>query len=171
MDERPACMSDAECVRLTALGGVPRVHDTSGIGRFPRVVVRVEVLCWWCREKHFADEVEACMAMERPVAAAQGDTSLSSTVRMPTFLKEFPELWEFLAKPSYKDGSQRQLGKISFGLNSGGIQLTLSDPSSSTYCSRNYPTLDDALLAFEVGLADGSLTWRPSGPPRGKKRP
>jgi hypothetical protein len=54
-------------------------------------------------------------------------------------------------------------------LVSGGLQMTITDPSSSAYCSRQFPTLDDALLAFEVGLGEGSLQWRASGPPRRPK--
>lgn len=111
------------------------------------------------------------MALERPkVADAVGSPS-SLTAKIPPWLSQFPELWEFLSKPYYKDGSTRQLGKISFGWSSGGVQMTLTDPSSSTYCSRLYPTFDDALLAFEVGLGEGSLTWRASGPLKTRRRP
>lgn len=171
LNERPACLSKEECVRLTALGGVPREHDTSAMGKpYPPIVIR-RILCWWCREMHSPDEVEACMAIERPKPVESNGSTLSLTAKMPPWLSQFPELWEFLSKPSYKDGTPRQLGKVSFGLNSGGIQMTLTDPSSSTYCSRNYPTMEDALLAFEVGLGDGSLTWRASGPQKTRKRP
>ena len=127
------------------------------------------VLCWWCRDYHPPNEVPACMALTRPVAA-KGDGSTSSlTVNMPEWLSQFPEIWEFLSKPLYKDGTPRQLGKVTLSLESGGVRMSLTDPSSCTYCSRQHPSLADALLAFEVGLSDGSLTWRASGPPKGKK--
>jgi hypothetical protein len=109
------------------------------------------------------------MAMQKPVIA-NGDVSTSSwTARMPPWLSQYPEIWEFLSKRSYKDGTPRQTGKVTLSLNSDGIQITLTDPSSSAYCSRSYPTLEDGLLALEVGLADSSLAWRASGPPKGKK--
>lgn len=169
--ECPDCLSLAEAVHLTALGGKVRPYFRDRDGKvLPGIVIR-RVLCWWCREYHDPAEVEACMAMPRPQAIANGDSLSSSIAKMPTWLSQYPELWEFLSKPSYQDGQSRQLGKISFGLNSGGIQVTLTDPSSSTYCSRAYQTLEDALLALEVGLGDGSLTWRPSGPPKARKRP
>jgi len=171
LNDCPACMTMEEAVRLTELGGRVREYFTSRGDRYLPAVVITRVLCWWCREYHSPAEVVTCMAMERP-RVVQGDGSPSSlTAKMPTWLSQYPELWEFLSRPSYKDGSPRQLGKISFGLNSAGIQMTLTDPSSSTYCSRAYSTIEDALLAFEVGLGDGSLTWRASGPVKARKRP
>lgn len=166
----PACMGVAEALRLTELGGKCRPYFRERDGSpSPGVVIR-SVLCWWCRARHPPAEVESCMAISRPVAVDNGSSSSSSNVKMPVWLSQFPELWEFLSKPSYKDGSPRQPGKISFGLNSGGIQVSLTDPSSATYCSRNYPTVEDALLALEVALSESSLTWRASGPPKGKAR-
>lgn len=171
MNECPSCMLMDECVKLTALGGKVREYFRDRDGRvLPGVVVR-RVLCWWCREYHPPEEVEACMAIERPKAVDNGASPSSSTVSPPMWLSQLPQLWEFLSKPSYKDGSPRQLGKISFGLNSAGVQMTLTDPSSATYCSRAYPTFDDALLAFEDGLESGHLTWRASGPPKGPRKP
>jgi len=169
--ECPDCMGIAEALHLTAMGGKVRPYFRDRDGRSLPGVEIIRVLCCFCREYHHPAEVEKCMAIERPVATGNGSASSSSPVKMPTFLKEFPELWEFLEKPSYKDGTPRQPGKISFGLSYGGIQVTLTDPSSSTYCSRNYPSVEDALLSLEVSLGDGSLTWRASGPLKGRKRP
>jgi len=169
--ECPDCMGMAEAVHLTALGGKVREYYRDRDGRVDPAVRIVRVLCWWCREYHPPEEVKACMAMARPKAVVNGDSTSSLIVKMPPWLSPFPEIWEFLSKPSYGDGTVRQLGKISFGLNSGGIQMTLTDPTSSTYCSRCFQTIEDGLLNFEVGLGDGSLTWKPSGPPKGRKRP
>lgn len=110
------------------------------------------------------------MALVRPVVEQENGSTLCSTVKIPPWLSQFPELWEFLSKPSYKDGAARQLGKVSLQLVSTGVQMTLTDPSASAYCCRQARTLDDALLLFEVGLQEGSLAWRASGPPRGKKK-
>jgi hypothetical protein len=164
-------MTMEEAVLLTKLGGIvrPYFRERDGLGNLGTVIARI--LCFWCREYHSPSEVEACMAMARPQPASNGDSTSSLSAKMPQWLSPFPEIWEFLSKPSYKDGTPRQLGKVSFGLNSGGLQMTLTDPTSSTYCSRCYQTMEDALLGFEVGLDDGSLTWKPSGPPKGRKRP
>ncbi len=166
-----ACLTEREKATLKRLGGVCRpgwqIPKRNSFGLcWPH-----DILCWWCRRMHPASEVATCMAIERPKPALDNGSTSSLTAKRPPWLSQFPELWEFLSKPSYKDGTPRQLGKVSFGLNSAGIQMTLTDPSSSTYCSRNYPTMEDALLAFELGLADGSLTWKASGPIKGRKRP
>lgn len=167
----PDCMTVARAIELTARGGKAREPFRDPDGHIEPGVRIVEVLCWWCRTMHSPAEVEACMAMPRPVAVT-GEGSLSSSIaKMPPWLSQFPEIWEFLSKPSYADGTPRQLGKVSLGLVSDGVQMTLTDPSSSTYCSRHYKTVEDALLGFEIGLKEGSLTWRASGPPRAKKRP
>lgn len=170
LNKCPACLTIAECQYLTSLGRKVREPFRDRDGRLcPGVVVR-SVLCWWCRERHSPDEVEKCMAIERPAALKGGGSTSCSTAKMPPWLSQYPELWEFLSKPSYRDGTPRQLGKISLGWSSDGIQVTLTDPSSSGYCSRHYPSLDDALGALEIGLVDQSLSWRASGPPKGKRR-
>lgn len=171
VDRRPAGLSWGEAIRLTALGGMVLPYFRDRDGRVDPVLVPEEILCWWCRDRHSPGEVVACMAIPRPQAVSNGDSTSSSIVKMPSWLSQLPEIWEFLSLASYKDGAPRQLGKVSLGLVSGGVQMTLTDPSSSTYCSRQFPSLDDALLAFELGLKDGSLTWRASGPQKGRRRP
>lgn len=169
VDERTAGEKMEEAIRLKALGGLERPPWKLLPGSdVPGVVIRV-VLCWWCRSQHDPAEVEACMAMPRPIPVGTNGSTSSLTAKMPSWLTQFPEVWEFLSKPSYADGKPRQLGKVSLGLVSDGIQMTLTDPSSSTYCSRHFPTVEDALLGFEIGLKDGSLSWKLSGPPKGKK--
>jgi hypothetical protein len=165
----PAGLSWEEAVYLTALGGKPRAPSWYDDQPEPGRVVVDRVLCWWCRKYHHPGEVERCMALERPVPLSGGDSTSSLIAKMPEWLSPFPELWEFLSKPLYKDGTPRQMGKVSLCLVSGGIQVTLTDPSSSTYCSRQYKNLEDALLELEVGLERGTLSWRASGPLRAKK--
>lgn len=169
--KRSASMSWVEAVYLTALGGKPRPDAWRDGAPVPGRVVVDRVLCARCRLYHHPDGVVQCMALEKPVVSCGEDSTSSSTVKMPAWLSQFPELWEFLSKPLYKDGAQRQLGKVSLCLVSGGVQITLTDPSSSTYCSRQYKSLEDGLLELEVGLDRGTLSWRASGPLRGKKRP
>jgi hypothetical protein len=169
--ECPACMTMAEAYHLKALGGKPREPFRDVNGHVPPGVVVRSILCWWCRTMHHPDEVDQCMAMQRPKAAV-GDGSTSSWIaKMPPWLTQFPEVWEFLSKGSYKDSTPRQLGKVSLCLVADGIQMTLTDPTSCTYCSRHFRTIEDALLGFEIGLGDGSLSWKASGPMKGRKRP
>ncbi len=171
LDKETSRLSWEDCVMLHGLGGVvrPPFRERDGVdvpaAHFDRI------LCHWCRFYHSPAEVATCMALERPKAATENGSTSSLTAKPPSWLSALPELWEFLSKPSYRDGAPRQLGKVSLGLVSGGIQMTLTDPTSSTYCSRQFPTLDEGLLAFEIGLGDGSLTWKASGPQRGRKRP
>jgi len=171
LDKDTARLTWQECVDLMALGGIVRPPFRERDGVHVPAVEPQRILCHWCRFYHSPAEVEACMALERPVPVEANGSTSSLTVKAPSWLSQLPELWEFLSKPSYRDGKPRQLGKVSVGLVSGGVQMTLTDPSSSTYCSRQFPTLDDALLAFELGLKEGSLQWKASGPQRGRKRP
>jgi hypothetical protein len=167
---RPARLTDSEWLEVWERGKLPREHfrPRDGCGDPPARIDRI--LCWWCRDFHSPDEVAACMALPRPVVANGQDLHSTLSAKIPPWLSQFPELWEFLSRPSYKDGAPRTVGKITLGLSSDGIQVTLTDPSSSAYCSRHYPSLEDALLALEVGLSENSLTWRASGPQRGKSR-
>ena len=169
LKRRPVSLTDEEWHTLHVAGTrwSPQFMPRDGFDAGPVPVPRV--LCLWCRSYHSPAEVPTCMAMPRPVPLSVDGSTSSLTATMPKWLSRFPELWEFLSKASYQGGAQRQLGKVSLGLVSDGIQMTLTDPSSSTYCSRHYPTLEEALLGFEAGLKDGSLPWKPSGPQRGKK--
>lgn len=166
---RPACLTDEEMSALLSAARKWEAHFRARDGAdIPPVVPRT-VLCMWCRLRHSPAEVDACMAMARPVPASANASTSSWIARMPPWLGPFPNLWEFLSKACYADGAPRQLGKVSLGLQSDGIQVTLTDPSSSTYCSRHYQSVEDALLGFEIGLGEGSLTWKASGPPKGRK--
>jgi hypothetical protein len=108
--------------------------------------------------------MEALMcAMLRPKTSTSANGSSSSSVSQCELLAPFSELWEFLTKGSYGDGTSRQTGQMSVKLGSGGLQVTLTDPTSATYCCQTATSLQDAFLALEVGLKDGSLAWRPSG--------
>lgn len=159
---RPASLTDEEWLALLATRfvdrGYLRARDGVDVGRAP---IRT-VLCPSCRERHSPGEVEACMAMVKPPVDARAGQSSSSSAKIGKLLAEYSEVWEFLTKPSYSDGSKRVTGKISLQSSSAGLTLTLSDPSSSQYCCLTLESLDDLLLAFEVGLRDNSLPWRVS---------
>ena len=114
-------------------------------------------------------EVLMC-AMLRPKTSPSASGTSSSSVSQCELLAPFSELWEFLTKGSYGDGTSRQTGQMSVKLGSGGLQVTLTDPTSATYCCQTATCLQDAFLALEMGLKDGSLAWRPSGYAKEQKK-
>lgn len=110
-----------------------------------------------------------CMALAKPQVRGKADASSTSTARMGGLLSQFSELWEFLSGNTYADGTPRLMGHLSLRCTLEGVQVTLTDPSSRSYSTRHAQTLDDALLALEVALKDGSLKWLPSAYGAGKK--
>jgi hypothetical protein len=90
-------------------------------------------------------------------------------VTIGRLLSDYSEFWAFLTITNYGDGSKRLAGRFSLQLTSGGLQGSLMDPTSNQYCSLIQTSLDDLLLAFEVGLRDNSLSWRPSNYGKTKK--
>jgi len=115
--------------------------------------------------------LEALMcAMLRPRTLMSANGQSASSVSQCELLAPFSELWEFLTKGSYGDGTSRATGQMSVKLGSGGLQVTLMDPTSATYCCLTATSLQDAFLGLEVGLKDGSLAWRPSGYAKEQKK-
>lgn len=110
-----------------------------------------------------------CMAMVEPSVSKKGTESSSSSAKMGGLLSQFSELWEFLSGTTYASGKKRQTGHLSLRLDAEGVKVTLTDPTSHSYCTRVAETLDDALLLFEVALKDGTLKWLPSSYGNGKK--
>lgn len=149
-----------------------RVRETVSLvdGRSYPSCRQVEQLCFRCLLRRGVDEETLCMALVRPVVVEENGSTSCLTAKMPPWLSQYPELWEFLSKPSYKDGKPRQLGKVSLQLVSTGVQMTLTDPSSSAYCCRQACGLKEAMELFEEGLATSSLVWRRSGPLKGKRK-
>jgi len=111
-----------------------------------------------------------CVALTKPNVESKAPVSSSSSLSPGQLLSGFAEIWEFLTKPTYRDGSQRHLGKVSLAVSSGGLQVTLTDVTSNSYCCVTAASLDDAFLALEVGLKDGNLPWRASSYDQGKKK-
>jgi hypothetical protein len=114
-------------------------------------------------------EVLMC-AMQRPKTSTSANGSSASSVSQCELLAAFSELWDFLTRNSYSDGTSRTTGQMSVKLGSGGLQVTLTDPTSATYCCLTATSLQDAFLGLEIGLKDGSLAWRPSGYAKEQKR-
>ncbi len=168
--KRTAFFDDPAWVEVYERGKLPRPDPPSGADReYPPPDVRdladLELLgrLLWRVE-------ELKCQMLRPTTSTSAIGSSGSVVNRCELLSAFSELWEFLTKASYSDGTPRQTGQMSLKLGSGGLQVTLTDPTSATYCCQTASSLQDAFLALEIGLKDNSLGWRPSGYAKEAKR-
>jgi len=103
-----------------------------------------------------------CMTLRKPTTLQDRNGSSSHAVSPGQLLAPFSSIWEFLTATSWEDGTSRIPGTLSLKLWSGALQVTLTDPSTGTYCCRSAATLDDVLLALEVALQDDTANWRKS---------
>ncbi len=166
---RPLTLTNEEWFTVFNRGKCPRegFRPRDGLDVPP---VDVSDLLFQRALSHLRRRVEQlCMALQKPSTSRCTDGQSSSTAHPGQMLSQFSELWEFLSRSAYADGSTRIPGTISLKCASAGIQVTLTDPSSSSYCCQTASSLDDAFLALEVGLKEGTLPWRASGYAKGKK--
>lgn len=167
---RTAFFDDPAWVEVFKRGRLPRpAWDVKEDVRYPPVDVHDLLLQAALSDLKVRLE-SLCMALSKPNVASRDPGTSSSSCSPGQLLSTFAEIWDFLTKPTYQDGTQRLLGKVSLACSSGGLQVTLTDPSSSSYCCLTAASLDDAFLALEVGLKDGSLPWRPSSYQQAKKK-
>jgi len=158
----PDCGDVNDPVELTRLGGKVREYFQDRDGRnVPAVEIRT-VLCWWCRERHSPAEVQACMALPRKTATANGSSSSTSSALAAGLLEPYPELWAMLTAVSFEDGTKRRTARLSLSCESGLLGLLLTDEETGQYAFLNGHRVDDLLAEAELRLADGSLSWRPS---------
>ena len=166
---RPASLTDKEWLEVVERGKLPR-PDMRSVGDQDYPPPDVYDLVHQVELSRLRWRLEMLMcAMLRPEKPANGAGSSSAAVRPGQLLSPFSELWEFLVKPFYGDGTARMTGTLSLKCSSNGLQATLTDPTSGTYCCLTSDNPDDALLALEVGLKEGSLPWRSSGFAKAKK--
>jgi len=166
---RSACMTDEEWLSVVARGKLPR-PDWVPIDDRDYPPPDVDDLV---KQKKIMDLKwrleQLCMALAKPSTSLTANGSSPSGVSRGELLKQYSELWEFLTGAAYSDGTKRQPGCMSVKCTPGGLQVTLTDPSSGSYCCLTAASLDDALLALEMGLAEGSTTWRSSSYAKPKK--
>jgi len=169
LKRRPASLTETEWVEVWNRGKLPREHFTDRDGRAsPPPDVYDLVLQKQLSDLRWRVE-QLCMALSRPMGPGDRNGSLLSAASPGQLLTPFSELWEFLSKEQYADGQKRVTGTISLKCTSSGISVTLTDPTSGTYCCQSAPSLDDAFLALEVGLKEGNLPWRSSTFTRARK--
>jgi hypothetical protein len=109
------------------------------------------------------------MPLKKPAVPSSGGGSSSSTVSTGTLLTLFPTLLEFLAQPTWEDGSPRALGTLIVFVDGSTWKACLKDKESRTVCFVSSLDLDDLFLAIETGLTGSSLDWRPDKPQGARK--
>lgn len=168
--KRTAFFDDPAWLQVFERGKLPRpAWDVKDDFHYPPVDVHDVLLQAGLRDLQVRLGV-LCMALSKPSVASKDQGSSSSSLSRGQLLRDFAEIWDFLTKSSYSDGSPRSTGKVSLAVSSGGLQATLTDPTSNSYCCLTHASLDDLLLALEVGLTNGTLPWRQSGYPAAKKK-
>lgn len=166
---RPASLTDEEWLSLSERGKEPRPYFMPRDGR------QVPAVDVWAMlyEKELVSlrrRLEVlCMALLKPSVSHANNGSSSVTVNPGQLLAPFSELWEFLTKPKYADGTTRITGHLSLKCSAGKLQVTLTDQTSGSYCCLTGDSLDDVFLALEIGLKQNSLPWRASGYTKGRK--
>lgn len=74
-----------------------------------------------------------------------------------------PGVVEYLTAVSYPDGSSRERSTISVFLEDGVVKACLSDRDQARTLWRSGPSVEDALMALEAAVVDGTADWRRSG--------
>lgn len=74
-----------------------------------------------------------------------------------------PAVVEYLTATAYPDGSQRERSTISLFLEDGVVKACLSDRDQARTLWRSGASVEDALMAVESAVADGTADWRKSG--------
>jgi hypothetical protein len=159
---RPASLTEQEWLEMTTRPPVwPPLSDVGSPAARPGPV-DFDVLCWWCRCRHRASEVDQCMALPRKSAAAGPSPSFTSRLLVAGLLTPFCETWAFLTATTHPDGASRVTGRLSLSCESGQLKLSCTDDETGQYASLTGPSLDDLLLTFETGLEAGTVPWRMS---------
>jgi hypothetical protein len=166
---RPASLTDEEWLLVVERGKLPRPTLVSVDDRYyPPVDVYDLVLARELEDLRWRTE-QLCMAMQEPTVTRKGEGSSSSSAIRGELLSHFSELWAFLSGTTYASGKPRLTGSLSVSLASDGVKVTLTDPTSGTYCTRVGNSLDDVLMQLEIGLADATLKFLPSSFAKQKK--
>jgi len=74
-----------------------------------------------------------------------------------------PAVVEYLTAVSYPDQSPRERSTISVFLEDGVVKACLSDRDQARTLWRSGPSVEDALMALETAVVDGTADWRRSG--------
>lgn len=166
---RTATLTDEEWLQLSERGKLPRPERIHVDGaRYPPADVSELVFLRKLSDLRWRVE-QLCMALQKPSTSPKTNGSSSAGVHPGQLLTPFSELWEFLTATQYADGTSRIPGTLSLKCTSEGLQGTLTDPTSASYCCRTGNSLDDVFLALELLLKDGTASWRSSGYAKQKK--
>jgi len=81
------------------------------------------------------------------------------------FESSYPYLSSFLASCSWDDGTRRTTGTLLFFTQDGSLKACLKDRESNTSAFLTAPTFEDLLIGLEAGLAESTLSFKPSRSP------
>ncbi len=169
MKKRTAFRDDGERLEVFERGKLPRGYFTARDGRnVPSPDVRdlvdvqlLDKLRWRLRK--------LCMTFLKPASLSKGTGSSCAVVSPGSLLSAFSEVWGFLTSTQYGDGAKREPGCISLKCSSNGLQVTLTDSTSGSFCCLTGNSLDDLFLNLEIGLKENSLPWRTSSYGKSRK--
>lgn len=74
-----------------------------------------------------------------------------------------PAVVEYLTAVCYPDGSNRERSTISVFIEDGVVKVCLSDRDQARTLWRSGVSVEDALMALESCVVDGTADWRRSG--------
>jgi hypothetical protein len=169
VNRRTSRLFDGDWLEVFRRGKLPRPRTPPVEGQsYPPPDVYDLVLARELSDLRWRLEV-LCVALTKPSVNGASSGQSSCTVAQGKMLAEYSNIWEFLSSTSWSDGTSRIPGSLSLKLTSGALQVTLTDPSTATYCCRSGQTLDDALASLELAFLDGSLGWRKSEYAKPKK--
>jgi len=74
-----------------------------------------------------------------------------------------PAVVEYLTASTYPDGSARERSTISIFVEDGVVKACLSDRDQARTLWRSGASVEDAVMALEGAVVDGTADWRRSG--------
>jgi hypothetical protein len=103
------------------------------------------------------------MGIAKPVPATPGVASMRASGES-AFASGHPVLWEYLSAAVYEDGSNRTPSSLLAFVELGLVKICLNDRDLSRTGWVSGVSLEEALIALELKLGDGSLDWRAAKP-------
>ncbi len=158
----PACGCTTRSPRLDRVPG--KFRDTVSLvdGCSYPSCRQIEQLCFWCEDEKWGMRGDSCMVLPRKIAGAENSSSSTSSALVAGPLEPYSEIWAFLTRTTYEDGTTRRTGRLSLSFESGMLGLLLNDTETGQYAFQNGSSLQDLLETTELRLTDGSLPWKAS---------
>lgn len=107
--------------------------------------------------------------LRKPVESELAGPKPGTIPPAPTGFGKLPALWEFLSVSFWDDGSPREPGTILVWFDGKGINGMLRDRDSKCVAFASAEDLAGILAAFDRGIRNGSLEWKPERAGRRKR--